>query len=335
MRRYVAGVDLLLTSVAAAAYGEGVHGVAPDARFLIVERDGTVSGPDGTLKPEEANPEVAWGTADLFDEGAPIRRFFGIVRHASSLAWFQSPSAGFDEPLFADVVRRSTRLTTAHVNSVAIAEYVIRAVLDHYQRAGEWRAAQAAKEWRHHEFKEVAASTWLIIGLGSIGSEVATRAKALQAHVIGVRRHPDGSEPADEVHTPDRVEALLPTADVVLLSAPATAATKALADARFFAAMKPGSMLINVGRGALVDEEALHAALDRGVPELAVLDVAEPEPVPTSSWLWDHPRVVLTPHNAAAGDGRFARAADLFCDNLARYLADRPLRNEVTEADLH
>jgi phosphoglycerate dehydrogenase-like enzyme len=327
-------MDLLLTRMAADDHGARVKAVAPDSRFLVVEPDGTLTGPDGPVPVEEARPDVAWGTADLFDDGAPIRRFFGIVRHSSTLRWFQSPAAGIDQPVFAELVQRGVRLTTSHVNSIGIAEYVIRAVLDHFQRAGEWRAAQTAHEWRHHEFREAAGTTWLVVGLGSIGSAVATRAKALDARIVGVRRHPDGSEPADEVHTPDALLSLLPDADVVVLSAPATPDTTALADEKFFAAMKPGSILVNVGRGALVDEDALRVALDRGTPDLAALDVAVTEPVPADSWLWSHPRVALTPHNSAAGDGRFGRAADLFCDNLGRYLAGEPLRNEVAMSDV-
>jgi glyoxylate/hydroxypyruvate reductase A len=119
-----------------------------------------------------------------------------------------------------------------------------------------------------------------------------------------------------------------------VLSAPATPATHHLVDAAFLAAMRPGSVLVNVARGDLVDEDALLAALDTGAPGLAVLDVVNEEPLPPESPLWTHPGVVLTPHSSGRGLGRFDRAVEEFLDNLARYRAGEPLRSELTVADL-
>ena len=206
---------------------------------------------------------------------------------------------------------------------------MLRAVLDHLQGAGQWRAAQAEAQWRPHEFREVHGTTWLVVGLGSIGREVAVRARAFGATVLGSRRSPVGDEPVDELVPPDAVPAALARADVVVACVPATSQTAGLVDDAFLGAMRPGSVLVNVGRGSLVDQDALHRALDRGVPEVALLDVVDPEPLPPGSWLWSHPRVVLTPHNSAGGDGRFGRMADLFTDNLRRWREGAPLRNEA------
>jgi phosphoglycerate dehydrogenase-like enzyme len=136
------------------------------------------------------------------------------------------------------------------------------------------------------------------------------------------------------VRRPDQVTDVLPRADAVVLSAPATPATHHLVDAGFLAAMKPGSVLVNVARGDLVDEQALLAALDAGAPGMAVLDVTAEEPLPEGSPLWTHPGVVITPHSSARGLGRFDRAVDEFLDNLARYQRGEPLRSELTVADL-
>jgi phosphoglycerate dehydrogenase-like enzyme len=172
-----------------------------------------------------------------------------------------------------------------------------------------------------------------IVGLGSIGTNVAVRAKAFGATVLGIRRSPTGDEPVDECATPDRLRSLVPRADVVVLSLPGGDTTRRLFDAAMFSAMRPGSVLVNVGRGSLVDERALRVALDRGKPEVAILDVAAEEPPPANSWLWTHERVILTPHSSAGGTGRYERAADAFVDNLVRWEKGEPLRYEVMTAD--
>ena len=283
--------------------------------------------------------EIAWATADLYQDRGLLRRFFGAVVGSDTLRWLQSSAAGVDHPVFADMVRRGITLTTSHVTGIPIAEWVLRSVLDHFQRADLWRVAVAERRWEPHEFREVAGTTWLVVGLGAIGSAVAVRARAFGATVLGVRRTPRGDEPVDvllpigdasELVTLDAVE----RADVVVLAAPATTATIGMVDATFLARMRPGSVLVNVGRGSLVDEAALVRALDEGRPEMALLDVTAVEPLADDSPLWSHPRVVLTPHSSALGDGRFARAADVFVDNLCAYVAGEPMQNVVTEADL-
>ena len=253
-----------------------------------------------------------------------------------SLAWDQrgKPMAGIDHPVYGRLLERGIRLSVSHINSVPIAEYVLGMVLGHQLRVDEWRVAQAAREWRHHEFREVIGSTWLVVGLGAIGSEVARRAQAFDATVIGVRRKPRGDEPVDEMLHPDDVVAALPRADVVVIAAPATPDTVHLVDARFLAAMRERSVLVNVARGSLVDEDALLAALDRGVPEVAILDVFESEPLPRESPLWAHPRAVVTPHSSSGGLGRHARNIDMYLANLARYRGGEALLWEVTAADV-
>ena len=329
-------MDVLLTEVAWRSYGARLTEAAPGARWLRMQADGTVLDDAGAARTwEGTSPEVVWGTADLFDEGGPLRPFFGFLTRSGSVRWFASPAAGFDNPVFAELVRRGVRLTTSHVGDVPIAEYVVRAVLDHVQLAHRWREGQAAARWEvHPRHGEVHGSRWLVYGLGSIGGRVAHLARALGATVIGVRRSPTGREQVDEMLSPDAVTARLPEVDVVVLTAPSTPATRGLVGPRFLAAMKPGSLLVNIARGDLVDEQALLAALDSGVPAAAVLDVTGEEPLPPESPLWRHPAVTVTPHASGRTVGLLDRAADDFVANLVRWQADGSLHDEVTVADL-
>jgi phosphoglycerate dehydrogenase-like enzyme len=322
-------VRVLLTAVAHERYWNRFdrRGLEP----LIFDGDGQIRVKGGLhIERDTADPEVAWGTSDLYFDGAPLRPYFGFLRRCAALRWFQSAGAGFDAPLFTELAGRGVRISNAHVNSRPIAEYILRAVLDHFQRADLWRADQTAAEWRTHDFREVHGSTWLIVGLGAIGSDIARLARAFGATTIGCRRHPSGEELVDRTVRPDELSGVIGLADVVVLAAAANASNRGLVDGSFLAAMKPRSVLVNVSRGSLVDEDALLAALDQGVPEAAILDVFRTEPLPVDHPLWRHPGVRVTAHNAAKGAGRYQRQADLFAQNLERYLAGRPLINDVT-----
>ena len=319
---------LLVTEPAFTRFGDRIAAVVPDARFVRMQKNGELLFGDRPLPWEEAAPDVAWVTSDLFDDG-PVRPFFKLLLTAKP-RWVQLAGAGVDHPVFDMILGEGVRLTTSHVTGLPIAEYVMRAVLDYYQQPALWAAERADRRWVAHDFREVYGTTWLVVGLGAIGTAVAERARAFGATVIGVRRQPDGSEPVDECVRPDRLDAVLPRADVVVLCAPGGAETRHLMYRATFGVMRARSVLVNVGRGSLIDEEALHDALDRGIPEFAILDVADTEPPPPDSWLWSHPRVALTPHSSAGGTGRYARGAEVFCDNLARWLKSEPLRHEVT-----
>jgi len=324
-------VLLLVTEPAFRRFGDRIGAVAPDARFIRMQANGELSFGDRPLPWDDAAPDIAWVTSDLFDDG-PVRPFFKLLL-TSKPRWVQIAGAGVDHPVFSMILESGVRLTTSHVTGPPIAEYVLRAVLDHYQQPSVWAAERADRRWVSHDFREIHGTTWLVVGLGAIGTAVAARAKAFGATVIGVRRRPDGSEPVDECVRPDRIDAVLPRADVVVLCAPGGAETRHLMYRSTFGLMRPQSVLVNVGRGSLVDEEALREALDRGTPEVAILDVTDEEPPPPDSWLWSHPRVVLTPHSSAGGTGRYARSADVFCANLARWMRDEPLDHEVTAGD--
>lgn len=281
----------------------------------------------------DAAPEIGWFSPELFRAGI-ASHFLALAAGAPSLGWMQSARAGFNDPGLAPLVERGVRLTTSDGPAVAMAEYALAQVLDHYQRGPERRAAQAEALWRPLPFRELGGTSWLLFGFGSVGREIAARARPFGARITGVRRS-GGTDPfADRIVTPAEADAALAEADVLILSLPLSRETENMADAAFLARLKPGALFINVGRGALVDEEALRAALDGGRPGHAVLDVTRTEPLPPESWMWRHPGITLTPHVSGLGKGTFARTLALFADNLRRFARGEPLRNEVRAADV-
>jgi len=277
--------------------------------------------------------DIAWLSGGLYYSGA-MRAFALELVKATELKWVQSAAAGFDHPLFKGIVERGARLSTSHAHSEPIADYVLASVLDHFQRGPDRRAAQARGEWEVLMFKEMWESRWLIVGFGSIGQAVARRAQAFGARITGVRRNMTPHPLAERLVTLADLADVLPTADVVVLTAPLNDATRGIADARFFAAMKPGSVLVNVGRGALVNEADLLAALDRGAPEHAVLDVFQTEPLASDSPFWSHAQVRVTAHTASETATVDERNVALFLDNLGRYVRGEPLLNLVDRAEV-
>jgi phosphoglycerate dehydrogenase-like enzyme len=310
-----------------------VSAAAPDLEVLVMDEGGVIRLDGTEIAPGDADPTLAWANHDVFFS-PPARHFFISLLKAPRLAWVQSAAAGFDNPAFGEIVRKGAKLSTSHGQAVGMADYVMAGVLDHFQRGPERRAAQKAHGWWHEGFREVADTSWLIIGYGAIGQGVARRAQAFGAKVVGVRRDASASPFAERIVDLGALADELPRADVVVLSIPLNAHTRHLAGAAFFAAMKPGSVLVNVGRGGLVDEPALLAALDAGIPEHAVLDVFETEPLPADSPFWDHPRVSLTGHCSGVTGGENARNQALFLDNLTRFVSGAPLLNLADPKDV-
>jgi glyoxylate/hydroxypyruvate reductase len=312
-----------------ARLGPEAHG----AEFLRVAAGGTVRLGEREIPRAEAQPEAGWMSPEMF--GAPaFRDWTSLLLETPELKWVQSAAAGFDNPVFKQLVAKGARLTTNTAQSVSIAEYVLWGVLDHFQRGPERRTAQAARDWARLRYREIAGSRWLVIGFGAIGQAIAVRAAAFGARITGVRRSSGAHPAAEAIATPDRLPALLPEADVVVLAVPLSPATERLVDKAFLAAMKPRSVLVNIGRGDLIDEPALLEALDRGLPEHALLDVFHQEPLPPESPFWGHPRVGLTGHASALGDGFVRRSDEVFLENLRRYLGGRPLLNEARREDV-
>lgn len=322
---------LLLHARSYERISEQLAGLSDQLSVATMADDGVLRLDGREVSPEEAAVDAAWTNADAFFSPA-VRAFMAAVLKSPKLAWVQTGSAGVEAPVFSAIVNKGAVLTTTHVQAVGIADYVLWGVLDHWQRGPERRAAQAEARWEKLSFREIRDSHWLIVGFGAIGQETAARARAFGGRVTGVRRSAGGHPLADAMTSDWR--AALPEADVVVLSLPLNRDTARMAGAEAFAAMKPGSILVNVGRGGLVDEPALLAALDRGTPEHAVLDVTDVEPLPPQSPLWRHPRVTLTGHTSGLGSGVTARADQVFLANLRRWIAGEPLEGIMPAAEV-
>jgi phosphoglycerate dehydrogenase-like enzyme len=315
----VTGPRAQLSAEAIRLWDDRIRAIVPDADLVAFDPERNAIDGDP--------PEVGWLSVDVLRNAD--KAFIDALLASEPLRWVHSAGAGYDTWHFQQLLARGVRLTTSHVNNIPIAEFVMREVMDRFQRADRWRAAAVEHRWAHHEWREVYGSTWLVIGVGAIGSAVAERARGFGCTVLGIRRTPDGTEPVDEMHPPDALATLLPRADVVVLTLPATDDTRHLVDDGFLAAMRHDAVLVNVARGSIVDEAALLRALDGERLDFAVLDVVSEEPLPPESPLWDHPKVGVTPHTSSGGHGRFARGADLFAENLRRYRAGEPLLHEV------
>jgi phosphoglycerate dehydrogenase-like enzyme len=257
---------------------------------------------------------------------------------ARRLRWIQIAAAGVGSTLFPELVESHVVLTNGSgIHSAAMGEHALGVMLAFVRKLHLARDAQHEKRWAQRAllegepaFGELAGSTLALVGLGAVGSAVATRARALGLRVIAVRRHPtDPPDPAHEQLGLERMREACERADWIVLAAPLTADSRHLFGARELGWMKPGGILINLGRGALVDEAALIDALRAGRIAGAGLDVTEEEPLPENSALWDVPNVILTPHISGLGPRHWERVADLFAHNLRAWLAGEPMRNVV------
>jgi phosphoglycerate dehydrogenase-like enzyme len=280
----------------------------------------------------DVRPRVAWITPDLI-RSPMTGPFFGFVRRCETLEFVQSSFTGTDMEVFGDLLARGVQLCNAHVTAIPIAEFVIGSVLEYFQDHAGFAATQVAHDYQARNFREISGSTWVIIGFGHIGRAIGHRVRAFGATVVGIRRSPGPDVDADLIVHPDHIDQHLGPADVVVLALPSSSATDGMIDARRLSMMGDDSLIVNVGRANVIDVDALVAALDSGRPEAALLDVHHVEPLPDDDPLWNHPRVRISPHTSAGGLGRFGRGADLFVDNLDRWLTERALVNLVTASD--
>jgi phosphoglycerate dehydrogenase-like enzyme len=273
---------------------------------------------------------------------------YGVLVDAENLAaarrlrWIHVSAAGVGSLIFPALVRSEVVLTNGRgLHAVSMAEHALGLMLAIARKIHLARDLQRERRWEQiglwtgaPPFGQLEGATLGLVGLGAVGSALAVRAAALGMRVIAVRLHP-APEPAGAAAPRiaqwglERLPEMLERADWVVLAVPHTAATRGLVGAAALARMKRDAVLVNLGRGALVDEPALIAALQEGRIAGAALDVVQDEPLPPESPLWVMPNVLLTPHVSGLGPRYWERAVAQFAANLERFAAGRPLLNVV------
>jgi phosphoglycerate dehydrogenase-like enzyme len=326
-------MQILMTKAASERVGARVAALAPQAQIVAAVSADTYECAGQPIAVEAINPEVVWLSLDSYASGT-LGQLFGRLMKTDAPRWTQIMAAGIDNPMFRSIMEKGVRISKSSAQATPIAEYVVAHALSLQVPIPAQAALQAGHEWKHTPYRELAHTRWLMIGFGNIGREIATRIKAFGIDLTVVRRRPAPDPLADRVIGMADLPDALPQADVIVLACALNDETRDLCDAAFFRAVKPGAILINIGRGGLVDEEALKAGLDRDQPAHAVLDVFQTEPLPADSWFWDHPKVRVSAHTSNSGDGNLGRGDDLFLENLRRYLAGEPLLNEADPSEV-
>jgi phosphoglycerate dehydrogenase-like enzyme len=293
---------------------------APGSRIVTVSLEGLA---DGDLSDVEV----------LLRGPMPQGIFDRLLSRCPRLMWVHSATAGVERVLTPAALERGIAITNARgVFSDPIAEYVLMMILVISRRLPQLMELQRERTWQPLEGKEMSDLTVGVVGLGSIGRRVAELALTFGSRVIATRRQhvaPQGLEGRIELLRPEQLPDLMSQSDFIVLALPLTSGTEDMFDAGLLSHAKEGSWLINVARGALVDERAMLRAVREGPLAGAVLDAFRDEPLPPDSPLYNLPNIIVTPHTSWSSGRVLERSIDLFCENLGRFGKGEPLLNLV------
>jgi phosphoglycerate dehydrogenase-like enzyme len=259
------------------------------------------------------------------------------------LKWVQTTSTGVGQSVKNLGLQDSDVLvTTARgVHAGPLAEFVFMALLAHWRGLANLQAEQAQHRWSRYCGEEIAGRVLAIIGAGDLARGIAQRARAFEMRTIAVARHVgkgrEHNALFDEIRPVSELKAALAQADATIVTVPHTPETERLIDAAAFAAMRKGSVFVNIARGQVVDEAALIESLRSGHLGLAALDVTTVEPLPADSPLWDMKNVLISPHSASTVTTENAKITEIFCENIVHYLDGRLdlMRNVLDKALLY
>ena len=292
---------------------QSIYAIAPDAELISLPADGALE--------LDTPVDLVLATATGSDQ---LAKLFKV---SPDTAWVHIMGTGVDAyPL--DLL--AGRLITCSKGATAtpIAEWVLAMILAQAKRLPDSWVQQPPAHWYSAELDALEGKTLGIIGFGEIGQAIAKRALAFEMNVLASVRQFRPS-PMAGVELVESIDALIPRADHLVLALPATAASRDLINAKRLAMMKHGSHLINISRAALLDHSALREVLDSGQIARASLDVVEPEPLPSGHWLYQHPKVNLSPHISWNAPLSYQRMLDPFLTNLRCWIADKPLHGVV------
>jgi phosphoglycerate dehydrogenase-like enzyme len=282
--------------------------------------------PDVRVTDERLDALVVWE----LDVEATVQ----AVEQHPRLGWVHMRWAGVPGQILKALGERPIPLTNGSgAHGMAIGEYVVGVVMNHYKRFHEMRAAQLRSEWiPEFKIRELRGQSVGIIGLGDLGLSIARVLRPFGVHLRGLRRSAALTPEVDELFEPSRVRDFVQALDVLVVAAPLTRETRDLIGATELAALAPGALLVNVGRAAIVDQAAMVEALRSGQLGGAALDVFLEEPLETDSPLWQMPQVFISPHCADASPQSLERGLELFLANLGRFQRGEPLHHVVDRA---
>ena len=288
-----------------------------------------------TPEQEERFLEMLGRAEVLFDFPSGHYRDLPVV--APRLRWLQSTSAGIGQMVKRVGLDQTdiTFTTASGVHARPLADFCLMAMLMFAKDFGRMDRDKKAKRWERYCGEELTGKILAIVGIGRVGQEVARHGKRMDMRVTGMRRSDAPVPDIDKLFDRADLDAMLREADYLVLAAPHTPETEGIIGKVELALMKPTAVLINIGRGALVDEDELIRALQEKRLAGAALDVAREEPPPQDSPLWDMPNVIISPHSASTVTQENERITDIFCDNLRRYLNGQPLRNVLDKQKLY
>lgn len=311
---------LFCTDTFWAGHGAAVEAVAPGIETVQLSvREVTADDLDRIT--------MAFFSTDAWPERAAP--FFAVTTRAPNLRWLHTMSAGVDSPVFHAFLERGVRLTTSSGSSAKpIARTVMMYLLALARDLPRMMRAQASGEWDWQRWSELEGRRVAIAGYGPIGREVARLAEAFGMEPVVIRRQARGDEGFEVRPLVELVE-VVTGVDALVMALPLNDDTRGIVSSDVIAAMSDDAFFVNVGRGELVDQDALTEALRTGQLGGAGLDVTTPEPLPADHPLWTLPNVIITPHNSGSTDGAARRATACFLDNLGRLRHGRNLVNEV------
>ena len=321
-------MKLLLSAHALRTWGKRIDGV----EFVTAEEALAAGGP--------CDAEIAFMTREVTGKSSPgnptpeLKGFDAVVRKSPGLKWLQIHPAGAERPIYAELRGRGVKVTTASgATSVTVAHSTLGAVIALNRRFPLLADAQRRHAWEprlgERSPRDLKGQTAVIVGLGPIGRTLASLLKMLGMRTVGVHRSDTAVDPCDRTISYAGLLGVLPQADWLILCCPASPVTRGIANAEAFAAMPDGSCFINVARGEVAVEADVIAALQSGKLAGAYLDVFAKEPLDPASPLWDMPNVLVSPHTASHSQGQNEAIFEIFLENLARFRAATPLRNDV------